>query len=88
MRGQIKVDIDQAIKRVSCWCCPLQSIDELRKLYTHFPHLWEQFLRWDEQTWRQFRKDYSVRDLTVRFELERNGKRRDFASEAEIFTRS
>lgn len=65
-------------KRVSCWCCPLQSIDELRKLYTHFPHLWEQLLRWDEQTWRQFRKDYSVRELTIRFELEKewgeNGK--------------
>ena len=58
-------------KRVSCWCCPLQSIDELRKLYTHFPYLWEQLQRWDDLTWRQFRKDYSIRDLTVRFELEK-----------------
>ena len=61
----------QIFKRVSCWCCPLQSINELRKLYTHFPYLWEQLQRWDDQTWRQFRRDYSVRDLTVRFELEK-----------------
>jgi hypothetical protein len=56
----------------------LQSIDELRKLYTHFPHLWERLKAWDRQTWRQFRKDYSVRALTIRFELEKewgeNGK--------------
>ena len=24
-------------KRVSCWCCPLQSIDELKKLKKYFP---------------------------------------------------
>lgn len=29
-------------KRVSCWCCPLQPIEELRKLYKHFPQLWEE----------------------------------------------
>lgn len=64
--------------RVSCWCCPLQDLSELRKLYEHFPELWTQLRRWDDSTWRQFRKDYSVRELEIRFALEKeyisNGK--------------
>ena len=27
--------------RASCWCCPFQRIDELRKLRKHHPELWE-----------------------------------------------
>jgi 3'-phosphoadenosine 5'-phosphosulfate sulfotransferase (PAPS reductase)/FAD synthetase and related enzymes len=57
--------------RVSCWCCPLQSLSELRKLYEYFPELWKQLERWDESTWRQFRADYSVKDLTFRFKFEK-----------------
>lgn len=56
--------------RVSCWCCPLQSYDELRKLRKHFPEKWEQLRRWDQQTWRTFRKDYSVEQLETRFAFE------------------
>ena len=58
-------------KRVSCWCCPLQSLTELRELHQHFPELWEQLKTWDKRTWRNFRADYSVEDLEVRFLLER-----------------
>lgn len=57
-------------RRVSCWCCPLQSLDELRQLYKHFPVLWQQLGEWDRRTWRKFRKDYSVRELEVRFDFE------------------
>lgn len=57
--------------RVSCWCCPLQALSELRKLYEHFPELWAQLRRWDDSTWRQFRKDYSVQELEIRFALEK-----------------
>lgn len=57
-------------RRVSCWCCPLQSLDELRQLYKHFPALWRQLGEWDGRTWRKFRKDYSVRELEVRFDFE------------------
>ncbi len=56
--------------RVSCWCCPLQSYDELRKLRKHFPYLWEH-LRWlDKQTWRTYLKHYSVEQLETRFAFE------------------
>lgn len=32
--------------RVSCWCCPLQSLGNLRGLYTHRPELWEVLRQW------------------------------------------
>lgn len=56
--------------RVSCWCCPLQSMDELRKLRKHFPELWQQLREWDHQTWRSYLKDYTVDQLDKRFALE------------------
>ena len=56
--------------RVSCWCCPLQSIKELRVIYKHFPELWDQLRKWDAMTWRSFRSDYSVKELEERFAFE------------------
>ena len=56
--------------RVSCWCCPLQSLDELRKLRKHFPELWEKLRDWDSSTWRTFLKHYSVEQLETRFAFE------------------
>ena len=56
--------------RVSCWCCPLQSYDELRRLRAHFPDLWKQLMEWDQQTWRTFLKHYSVQQLDTRFAFE------------------
>lgn len=56
--------------RVSCWCCPLQSFDELRKLRKHFPELWKQLEFWDKNTWRTFKPGYSVQALNVRFDFE------------------
>lgn len=56
--------------RVSCWCCPFKSLEELRKLRLHFPVLWWRLQTLDDITWRQFRADYSVRDLNRRFALE------------------
>lgn len=61
----------ELFKRVSCWCCPLQGLKELRNLYEHFPDLWRQLQLWDESTWRQFRADYSVQELAWRFEFEK-----------------
>lgn len=39
--------------------------------YCLFPHLWRQLEQWDNTTWRQFRADYSVRALAIRFEFEK-----------------
>ena len=57
-------------RRVSCWCCPLQSLPELRQLYHNHPALWGQLKEWDRRTWRKFRADYSVEELEKRFDFE------------------
>ena len=56
--------------RVSCWCCPLQGLEELRKLRRHFPNLWRKLFYWQMVTWRKFRPDFSVQELELRFRLE------------------
>ena len=60
----------EKMHRVSCWCCPLQSLPELRVLHKDFPQLWEQLKKWDSMTWRPFRADYSVVQLEQRFDFE------------------
>ena len=57
--------------RVSCWCCPLQPLADLRQLYEHFPELWAQLKEWDEKTWRSFKADFTVEQLAKRFDLEK-----------------
>lgn len=56
--------------RVSCWCCPLQPLSELRKLRTHFPELWAELIDMDNRTWLPFKADYSVEELDKRFAFE------------------
>ena len=58
------------MRRVSCWCCPMQSLQELRALYREFPELWAQLKIWDDMAWRPFRADYSVKQLEQRFDFE------------------
>ena len=53
--------------RVSCWCCPLSRIGALRVLYNEFPELWKELQEMDKKSFRNFRSDYSVADLTERF---------------------
>ena len=57
-------------RRVSCWCCPLQPISELRKLRTYCPDLWQKLLYMDAHTWQPFRRDYTAKQLEERFALE------------------
>jgi hypothetical protein len=45
-------------------------LPELLQLYFHFPDLWEKLKEWDRRTWRNFRADYSVEQLEVRFLFE------------------
>ena len=57
-------------KRVSCWCCPLQSLDDLRVLRERHPRLWAELRLMDEYSANRFRADYSVEQLESRFEEE------------------
>jgi len=54
-------------RRVSCWCCPLSRIGELRTLYSEYPKLWKELKRLDKLSYRQFRSDYSVEELEIKF---------------------
>lgn len=54
--------------RASCWCCPLQRIDELRKLRRHHPELWARLMDMDNRAREffgsgplgQFKQNWSV----------------------------
>lgn len=35
--------------RVSCWCCPLQGLEDFRKLRKHRPELWERLREMDRE---------------------------------------
>ena len=71
--------------RVSCWCCPLQGIGELRKLWANFPDLWARLEDMDRRlaisrgdgkvVSVKFRQDYSVDDLRIKFEKEDRARR-------------
>lgn len=64
--------------RTSCWCCPLQRIDELRKLRKYHPELWARLLDMDNRARAlfglgplgQFKKNWSVERLEARFAAE------------------
>lgn len=60
----------ERFNRVSCWCCPMQSLSELRKLKKHYPELWERLKNWDKKVFNKFRADYGIPELETRFALE------------------
>jgi 3'-phosphoadenosine 5'-phosphosulfate sulfotransferase (PAPS reductase)/FAD synthetase len=66
--------------RVSCFCCPLQRIGELRKLRYMRPELWAKMLEWDSimPENKGFRGYATVHDLEKRFagrfDLDREGR--------------
>ncbi len=56
-------------RRVSCFCCPLQRMSDLRKLRKQFPELWQRMLDMDSRIDKNGGfKDYkTVHDLDRRF---------------------
>lgn len=68
--------------RVSCFCCPLQSLSELRKLRRHFPNLWTRMLEMDSRVPghnRGFHHYATVHDLDGRFADEDRQRELPFA---------
>lgn len=62
----------EKFQRVSCWCCPLSRIGELRVLYNDFPDLWKNLEEMDKKSFRKFRSGSTIKELKHRFELENN----------------
>lgn len=56
--------------RLSCWCCPLKNLKELKTLYLYYPKLWQQLKEMDKMAYNQFRADYSVEQLEEKFKRE------------------
>ena len=57
-------------RRVSCFCCPLQRIGELRTLRREYPDLWQTMIDWDKRCNGNnpgFRGYETVMDLDRRF---------------------
>lgn len=70
-RGYDWEGLYKIFNRVSCWCCPLQPLEELRKLWRHFPELWQRLRELDAQTWRNFKpNNQSIENLEQRFKFE------------------
>lgn len=57
-------------RRVSCWCCPLQPLAELKTLKMEYPDLWQRLIEMDKKSPNRFRADYSVEELETKFALE------------------
>ncbi len=59
-------------RRVSCWLCPLQSLDELRYLYHNRPELWAKLKELDNSTAFSFKQGYRTIEgyFEPRFRLE------------------
>lgn len=55
--------------RVSCFCCPLQPLKELRVLYHNYPDLWEIMKQWDKTARNKF-KTIGIPKLEKRFDFE------------------
>ncbi len=83
--------------RVSCWCCPLQSLEELRVLRAHYPELWTELRRLDDRAiaqfgrdnpYGQFRKKESVRMLELRFDFEKEWASHGWSIRSKAFYRA
>ena len=59
----------EKMSRVSCWCCPLSRIGELKILHDEYPDLWAEIKNMDCKSYRKFRSDYTVDELTNKFKV-------------------
>jgi len=61
-------------ERASCFVCPLQSLSDLRALYTKYPDLWSKLKELDKKSYRRFKDKYTLAQLEQRLERERHMK--------------
>ncbi len=56
--------------RLSCWCCPLKNLKELKVMYQYYPKLWNKLKDMDNRSFNRFRADYSIEQLEEKFQKE------------------
>jgi 3'-phosphoadenosine 5'-phosphosulfate sulfotransferase (PAPS reductase)/FAD synthetase len=59
----------EKMSRVSCYLCPLQRLSDLEVVYREYPELWNKMLDMDQYSFRRFRSDYSLAELTKKFKI-------------------
>jgi excisionase family DNA binding protein len=57
----------EKFSRLSCWCCPLSRIGELKTLWSDFPELWLELEELDKLSSRRFSSDYTLDELKKKF---------------------
>ena len=82
---------------VSCWCCPLQSLKELRTLHECYPEIWAELRRLYDKAIAQFGRDHpygqfrqkeSVRMLELRFDFEKEWAAHGWSIRSKAFYRA
>lgn len=58
--------------RMGCWCCPFQTIQDLRLLRKKYPVEWEQIITWEKETGESFKQNIAIASLEERFKKEIN----------------
>ena len=46
-------------------------------LREHFPDLWNKLKNWESKSWNNFRHDYTIPQLEIRFDLEKEWEEKD-----------
>jgi 3'-phosphoadenosine 5'-phosphosulfate sulfotransferase (PAPS reductase)/FAD synthetase len=64
----------EKMSRVSCWCCPLSRMGELKVLYDDYPEKWKELQEMDKKQTFRFSTRYTVQQLTERFRGERDNE--------------
>lgn len=57
-------------KRLCCWFCVKQSLDNLRILRKDYPEYWNMLLEWQKDSKIRFRSDYTMQQLEEKFQKE------------------
>lgn len=65
------------LSRVSCYCCPLAKMDNLRSIYKYYPHLWKNMLDMDDKTDTRFKYNKTLRDLDNKFRMEKDNPQKN-----------
>ncbi len=83
--------------RVSCWCCPLKNLKELRTLRELYPETWAELRRLDDRAIAQFGRDNafgqfrpkeSIRMLELRFDFEKAWSAHGWSIRSKAFYRA
>jgi 3'-phosphoadenosine 5'-phosphosulfate sulfotransferase (PAPS reductase)/FAD synthetase len=58
-------------QRLSCFCCPLSKIGELRNIFFNYPELWNKIKQMDDKSYRKFLGNYTIKELEEKFKYEK-----------------